>query len=162
MLEFSSQWNPTTNEAREALPKLERPPLRVVHMGAGRGSSWPRWWTFNGKKPTAVKNKILNSSTTEQLETKDIQICVLFSCGFHGWILGALNPKGLGQISMVTAKCAMIQLNFGVFFFALKIYLFFSWKNICKKRGFSWDDHDAKVLEKLASTKQRLRPTAIQ
>ena len=69
--------------------------------------------------------------------------------------------KGLGQISMVTAKCAMIQLNLGVVSFALKV-LFFVKKNLLKKGVFSWDDHDAKVLEKLASTKQRLRPTAIQ
>ena len=63
----------TTDEAREALPKLERPPLRVVHMGAGRVMNFQR------KKPTAVKNNVLNSSTTEQLETKDIQrLCSVF------------------------------------------------------------------------------------
>ena len=76
----------TPDEAREALPKLERPPLRVVHMGAGgvlpdRGDA-----LSPEKNKTAVKNKVSNLSTTEQLETKDIQICVLVFCGFHGWI----------------------------------------------------------------------------
>ena len=112
----------TTDEAREALPKLERPPLRVVHMGAGRVLPDRGDDFFNGKKQTNVKNNVLNSSTTEQLETKDIQRL----CSFFLWIswmdFGSLNPKGLGQISMVTATCAMIQLSFGVFFFALKMF----------------------------------------
>ena len=84
----------TTAEAREAPPEVGTAAAARGTHGCRTGSSWPRWWFFQRKK-TKLQWKI-TFWIRQQLsswKTKDIQICVLFFCGFHGWILGASTLK---------------------------------------------------------------------